>query len=93
MGTFYPPQNSLGAPPEQVVTPTSNGEERASEISADAAHSTYVLNLDTELDEITPERVREIEAVLRELTREPRLTVEKGSLRLVVNDPSGALGD
>jgi len=59
------------------------------------ARAIFVLNLDAEPAAVTPERLAQIEAMLRDLAGEPGLTIErieKGSLPLVVSDPSGALG-
>lgn len=54
----------------------------------------YVLNIDAEIGMVSAERIAAIEALLRELTGEPGITVdgiEEGSLRLIVRDPSAAL--
>lgn len=54
----------------------------------------YVLNIDAEIGMVSAERIAAIEAMLRDLTGEPGITVERieeGSLRLIVRDPSAAL--
>ncbi|MBW9125260.1 hypothetical protein [Agrobacterium pusense] len=54
----------------------------------------YVLNIDAEVGLVSAERIAAIEALLREITGEPGITVdriEEGSLRLIVRDPSAAL--
>ena len=54
----------------------------------------YVLNLDAEVGSVSAERIAAIEAMLRDLSGEPGITIERieeGSLRLIVRDPSAAL--
>ncbi|MFS0738685.1 hypothetical protein ABC347_16680 [Sphingomonas sp. 1P06PA] len=68
--------------PEAALVPTGGGGAR------------YVLNIDADVGTVSAQRVAEIEALLRELTGEPGITVdgiEEGSLRLIVKDPSAAL--
>jgi nucleoside phosphorylase len=93
-GQFYP----KNAPPAVAATPDPMPAIGGAPLTATEpvrAGATFVLNLDAELAAVTPERLAEIEAMLREITGELGLTIEhieKGSLRLVVSDPSGALG-
>jgi hypothetical protein len=54
----------------------------------------FVLNFESEPNEISPERLAQIEGALRELTGDPFLKIERveeGSMRLVVSDPNGTL--
>ena len=93
-GQFYP-KNAL---PAVATTPDSLPAIGTASPVVDApgpARAIFVLNLDAEPAAVTPERLAQIEAMLRDLAGEPWLTIErieKGSLPLVVSDPSGALG-
>ena len=60
------------------------------------ANRRVVLNLDLDPASATPEKIAEWQAMLRALTGSEALQVvstEEGSVRLVVEDPSGALSD
>lgn len=91
---FYP----MNPPPAVPTTPDpllTIGDTSPAAEAPRLAGATFVLNLDSEPAAVTPERLAQIEAVLRGLTGEPGLTIERieeGSLRLVVSDPSGAIG-
>jgi len=93
-GQFYP-KNAL---PAVATTPDSLPAIGTASPVVDApgpALAIFFLNLDAEPAAVTPERLAQIEAMLRDLAGEPWLTIErieKGSLPLVVSDPSGALG-
>lgn len=66
----------------------------ATRSSADAPSTHYVLNFDAEVGSVSAQRIAAIEALLRELVGDPGISVErieKGSLRLIVRDPSAAL--
>jgi hypothetical protein len=92
-GQFY----ARNPPPAVATTPDpfpAVGDASPVVEAPGRAGATFVLNLDTAPAAITLERLAQIEAMLRELAGEPGLTIvriEKGSLRLVVSDPSGAL--
>jgi nucleoside phosphorylase len=93
-GFFHPQTNFPITAPEAVTEPATGAEGPSTATKATIARATFVLNLDAEPAEISRERLAEIEAALIEIAGEPGLKierVEKGSLRLVVSDPSGAL--
>jgi hypothetical protein len=93
-GRFYPQTSVPIVTPEPVATPAPAAEEPATNIKMGMTRQIFVLNIDSEPEEISPERLIQIEAALREITGEPCLKierVEKGSLRIVVSDPSGGV--
>jgi len=68
--------------------------EQSKQSTKGLAGARYVLNLDAEVGAVSAERVAAIEAMLRELSGEPGISVEgikEGSLRLIVYDPTAAL--
>jgi nucleoside phosphorylase len=70
--------------------------EAPAAVAVFAVTERVVLNLDLAAAEVTPERIAELEAALRQLTGSANLAIvatEEGSLRLVVEDPTGALGN
>ena len=78
------PERLIGVPPT-----LTNAQAPAPRTGA-----RYVLNLDADVGAVSAERIAAIEALLRELSGEPGITVEgieEGSLRLIVRDPSAAL--
>jgi nucleoside phosphorylase len=77
-----------GSPPLSGSTPTAFGSR------ANASGARYVINLDAEVGTVSAERIAAIEVLLRELTGDPGISIERieeGSLRLIVRDPSAAL--
>lgn len=93
-GNFYPSAPGISSPETDAVITTDPAALEIATTKIKATRATFVLNLDADLDQISTERVEQIEIALRELAGEPGLTierVEKGSVRLIVSDPSGAL--
>lgn len=64
------------------------------EVAVVTATERVVLNLDLAAAKATPKRIAELEAALQQLTGSANLAIvatEEGSLRLVIEDPTGAL--
>lgn len=74
--------------------PAAPAQDTADPPIAAVAGARYVLNLDADVGSVSAERIAAIESMLRDLSGEPGITIERieeGSLRLVVRDPSAAL--
>lgn len=86
------PTSDVHSIPETISPPEfSTG---VSEQSAIVSAPRYVLNVDAKVGSVSGERIAAIEALLRELTGDPGISVERieeGSLRLIVSDPSAKL--
>ena len=96
-----PPNSSSQQPPSPATAqPPVTGEPPLRDTSAALLGAPtgrlVILNLDLDAAEATPERIAEWQAKLRELTGSENLEIvgtEAGSVRLVVEDPTGALSD
>jgi nucleoside phosphorylase len=76
------------------AAPVGPAPEISAKPSATVSGARYVLNLDAEVGAVSAERIAAIEAMLRDLSGDPGITVERieeGSLRLIIRDPSAAL--
>jgi hypothetical protein len=93
-GRFYP-KEAVAAPPTITgATPSTVATGPPGQADPVVLRATYVLNLDAEPSALTPEQVVAVEALLRELAKEPELRIERveaGSLRLVVSSPTNAV--
>ena len=93
-GIFYPREVAAAPPKTSDVTHSAATAEAPEQPARDISRVTYVLNFDADPTVATSEQVAAIEAVLRELTQEPNLKIERveeGSLRLVVSSPTNAV--
>lgn len=75
---------------------SATGSAAISESPAAIARASYVLNIDADRSTVTPQTIAEIEALLRQVTNDPDLTIERveeGSLRLIVNSSTNAIAN
>jgi nucleoside phosphorylase len=88
----HPPPLPVTPAPEQLVCAPPTLTKAQAPVPGTGAR--YVLNLDADIATVSAERIASVEALLRELSGEPGITVEgieEGSLRVIVRDPSAAL--
>jgi nucleoside phosphorylase len=95
-GHFYPQVSApvAASHPDEASQQSPSATDVPSDSPPTSSRATYILNLDSELSAMTPARLVAIEAMLREVAGAPGLKIERveeGSVRLVVNDSTGAL--
>lgn len=91
-------QPSLEAPPQAIAATSLSDDQGGGSPRdvADARPPRVVLNLDLDPATLTPEMIAEWQRVLRDLAGTKDVTVvgtEPGSVRLIIEDPTGALSE